>query len=85
MIRGIFFLKHSLAPLTTSHPRHHSTFERLLKATVMTSPSTIAPKFLSTGNELGVVAVGFSGGQVSTYEFITTPYKRTLSQCLRTG
>ncbi|KAK0517390.1 hypothetical protein JMJ35_000545 [Cladonia borealis] len=29
----------------------------------MTSPSTIAPKFLSAGNELGVVAVGFSGGQ----------------------
>ena len=31
----------------------------------MTSPSTIAPKFLSTNNELGVVAVGFSGGQVT--------------------
>ena len=31
----------------------------------MTSPSTISPKFLSAGNELGVVAVGFSGGQVS--------------------
>ncbi|KAL8875420.1 MAG: hypothetical protein Q9192_009047, partial [Flavoplaca navasiana] len=29
----------------------------------MTSPSTIQPKFLSNGNELGVVAVGFSGGQ----------------------
>ncbi|MCJ1231015.1 Arginase, catabolizes arginine to ornithine and urea [Toensbergia leucococca] len=29
----------------------------------MTSPSTIQPKFLSKGNELGVVAVGFSGGQ----------------------
>ncbi|KAI4241574.1 MAG: hypothetical protein LQ352_007419 [Teloschistes flavicans] len=29
----------------------------------MTSPSTIRPKFLSKGNELGVVAVGFSGGQ----------------------
>ncbi|CAF9924647.1 Arginase, catabolizes arginine to ornithine and urea [Imshaugia aleurites] len=29
----------------------------------MTSPSTIPPKFLSAGNELGVVAVGFSGGQ----------------------
>lgn len=30
----------------------------------MTSPSTIQPKFLSNGHELGVVAVGFSGGQV---------------------
>lgn len=30
----------------------------------MTSPSTIVPKFLSRPNELGVVAVGFSGGQV---------------------
>ncbi|KAL2039493.1 hypothetical protein N7G274_007765 [Stereocaulon virgatum] len=29
----------------------------------MTSPSTISPKFLCAGNELGVVAVGFSGGQ----------------------
>ena len=32
--------------------------------TIMTSPSTISPKFLSASNELGVVAVGFSGGQV---------------------
>ncbi len=31
----------------------------------MTSPPTVQPKFLPTGNELGVVAVGFSGGQVS--------------------
>lgn len=30
----------------------------------MTSPPIILPKFLSRGNELGVVAVGFSGGQV---------------------
>ncbi|KAI4140642.1 MAG: hypothetical protein L6R39_005714 [Caloplaca ligustica] len=29
----------------------------------MTSPSTIQPKFLSRRDELGVVAVGFSGGQ----------------------
>ncbi|KAL8707703.1 MAG: hypothetical protein Q9225_007719 [Loekoesia sp. 1 TL-2023] len=29
----------------------------------MTSPSRVQPKFLSRGNELGVVAVGFSGGQ----------------------
>ena len=30
----------------------------------MTSPAMIQPKFLKTGKELGVVAVGFSGGQV---------------------
>jgi len=29
----------------------------------MTSPSTISPKFLTAPSELGVVAVGFSGGQ----------------------
>ncbi|KAL6721036.1 Arginase, catabolizes arginine to ornithine and urea [Lecanora helva] len=29
----------------------------------MTSPPTITPKFLSKADELGVVAVGFSGGQ----------------------
>ncbi|KAI9677848.1 MAG: Arginase, catabolizes arginine to ornithine and urea [Trizodia sp. TS-e1964] len=29
----------------------------------MTSQSTLKPKFLAVGNELGVVAVGFSGGQ----------------------
>ena len=33
----------------------------------MTSPSTIPLKFLSKGDELGTVAVGFSGGQVGTY------------------
>lgn len=31
----------------------------------MTAPSTIKQRFLSQPNELGVVAVGFSGGQVS--------------------
>lgn len=31
----------------------------------MTSSEMIQPKFLSKGDELGVVAVGFSGGQVS--------------------
>jgi hypothetical protein len=30
----------------------------------MTSPSTIIQKFVSRPNELGVVTVGFSGGQV---------------------
>lgn len=34
----------------------------------MTSPSTISPKFLSASNELGVVAVGFSGGQVTALD-----------------
>jgi arginase len=30
----------------------------------MTAAPTIEPKFLPTRNELGVIAVGFSGGQV---------------------
>lgn len=30
----------------------------------MTSPSTLQSKFLSKDNDLGIVAVGFSGGQV---------------------
>jgi hypothetical protein len=30
----------------------------------MTSSAMIQPKFLKTGKELGIVAVGFSGGQV---------------------
>ena len=41
----------------------------------MTSPSTISPKFLSAGNELGVVAVGFSGGQVNALSLKSIPYK----------
>lgn len=32
----------------------------------MTSPSTIPQRFIPKADELGVVAVGFSGGQVST-------------------
>lgn len=49
----------------------------------MTSPSTVPPKFLSADNELAVVAVGFSGGQVY---FSPPPEKRTfhlhfLGQC----
>lgn len=31
----------------------------------MMDPSTIRPKFLPTHDDLGLVAVGFSGGQVS--------------------
>jgi len=30
----------------------------------MTTTSMVQPKFLSKADELGVVAVGFSGGQV---------------------
>lgn len=32
----------------------------------MTSPSTITQRFLSNPGQLGVVAVGFNGGQVHT-------------------
>lgn len=32
----------------------------------MTAPSTIAQRFLSKPNQMGVVAVGFNGGQVMT-------------------
>lgn len=38
----------------------------------MTSPPTIQPKFLYNGNDLGVVAVGFSGGQVGQHEVLTS-------------
>lgn len=39
----------------------------------MTSPPTIQSKFLSNSHELGVVAVGFSGGQVCTYTSFKNP------------
>jgi arginase len=42
--------------LNYEHSRFHSPSN-------MTSPSTIRPKFLTAPSELGVVAVGFSGGQ----------------------
>ncbi|KAL8727324.1 MAG: hypothetical protein Q9181_005747 [Wetmoreana brouardii] len=35
----------------------------IIPSWTMTSPSTIQPQFLSSENQLGVVAVGFSGGQ----------------------
>lgn len=70
IVGGIFFLATSCTSLKRLVRRHHSTIKRLLKATTMTSPSTISPKFLSAGNELGVVAVGFSGGQVSAHLLI---------------
>lgn len=50
----------------------------------MTSPSTIPTKFLSEGNQLGVVAVGFSGGQVCRYPTLTRYHCSRLtltSQC----
>lgn len=33
----------------------------------MSGPATILPKFLSSGDQLGIVAVGFSGGQASSH------------------
>jgi hypothetical protein len=35
------------------------------KPAKMTAPSTIPQRFIPKADELGVVAVGFSGGQVS--------------------
>jgi len=50
---------YSPLPLINPTPTPLTTF-------TMTSPPTTPSKFLSTSTELGVVAVGFSGGQVST-------------------
>jgi len=50
-----------------------SCFGVLLTTTANPSTSftmdapTIQPKFLKNGSDLGIVAVGFSGGQVNTY------------------
>ena len=41
------------------------TFDSSSSSELMDAP-TIQPKFLAKKNELGIVAVGFSGGQVST-------------------
>lgn len=38
--------------------------DNMTDPTTMTSAPSVQPKFLPTRNELGVVAVGFSGGQV---------------------
>jgi hypothetical protein len=49
------------------------TLDALLTAVASSSTSlkmdapTIQPKFLKNGSDLGIVAVGFSGGQVNTY------------------
>ena len=80
MTRGTVFPGVTFAPLKRLHYRYHSTVERFSKATTMTSPSTIPHKFLSAGNELGVVAVGFSGGQVAAPVLIAILYKRAPSQ-----
>jgi len=48
-------------------PTQPVTFHCLFKLKLlskMTAPSTIKQRFLSKPNELGVVAVGFNGGQV---------------------
>ena len=37
-------------------------------ADTMDAP-TLQPKFLANGNDIGMVAVGFSGGQVSLMSF----------------
>lgn len=39
----------------------------------MTAAPTLRPKFLPNNNELGVVAVGFSGGQVRPHPLPTPP------------
>ena len=41
------------------------TFDSLSSSEIMDAP-TLQPKFLAKGNGIGIVAVGFSGGQVST-------------------
>lgn len=40
------------------------------KSEAMTQPSTIPQRFVSKPNQLGIVAVGFSGGQVRIICFI---------------
>lgn len=47
----------------------------------MTTTSMIQPKFLSKGDQLGVVAVGFSGGQVSSNEPALTSLASNNIQC----
>jgi arginase len=39
----------------------------------MTTTSMIQPKFLTKGAQLGIVAVGFSGGQVCEFIAINNP------------
>ena len=47
----------------------------------MTSPSTIPSKFLSNPGDLGVVAVGFSGGQVRLYTCTPEEFLLIFLQC----
>ena len=47
----------------------------------MTSPPTISPKFLANGDDLGVVAVGFSGGQVANTIFGLSTINAHQEQC----
>ena len=46
------------------------TYDSSSSSEIMDAP-TIQPKFLAKGNELGLVAVGFSGGQVSRTNTLT--------------
>jgi hypothetical protein len=48
----------------------------------MTTTSMVQPKFLRTGDELGVVAVGFSGGQVRHY--LSAPASKLLTRSVQT-
>jgi hypothetical protein len=41
------------------------TFDSSSSSSEIMDAPTIQPKFLAKGNELGLVAVGFSGGQAS--------------------
>lgn len=46
------------------------TFDSSSSSEIMDAP-TLQPKFLAKGNELGIVAVGFSGGQVSRLDEVS--------------
>jgi hypothetical protein len=59
----------------TSHTPSDSFFK-------MTTTSMVQPKFLRTGDELGVVAVGFSGGQVRHH--LSVPFSKVLTPSVQT-
>ena len=56
----------------------HISYNRISTTVNMDAP-TITPKFLTKGNELGLVAVGFSGGQVSPSTSYSLPHKPLLT------
>lgn len=49
----------------------------------MTAPSTIPQRFISKPNELGVVAVGFAGGQVGFSQTYIRTYASMLEERIR--